>query len=117
MIELLVREYLKDTLGVPVYFTEPPKPPQMYLVIDKISSTDGAAHVLNSVILAVQSIHADSIGETMKLDDRVKKAMRELEKESRVTRCRCNSDSNFTDPETHRFRYQALFEITYYEEE
>ncbi len=117
MIEKVIRAKLLEALGVGVYFTEPPKPPREYIIIDKIGSSEGAARVINSVTLAVQSIHADSIGGAMELNERVKKAVSALEADDRFTRVRCNSDGDFTDPETRRFRWQALFEITYYEEE
>lgn len=117
MIEKIIREKLLEALGCGVYFTEPAKPPREYVLIGRIGSSEGAARVINSVMLAVRSINADSIGGAMELNERVKRAMAALEADDRFTRVRCNSDSDLTDPETRRFGMQALFEITYYEEE
>ena len=34
-----------------------------------------------------------------------------------VISCKLNSDYNYTDEETKRYRYQAVFDIRYYEKE
>ena len=34
-----------------------------------------------------------------------------------VISCKLNSDYNYTDKETKRYRYQAVFDIRYYEKE
>ena len=37
------------------------------------------------------------------------------DKETNVFRCELNGDYNFTDTETKRYRYQAVFDLTYKE--
>lgn len=114
MIEEIVREHLIDTIQLPAYLEEPERPPRKYMLIEKAGSSDGAAHAVGKAMIAVQSISADSLVSAALLNEQVKQAMWRLEADSRVTKVVCNSDLNYTDPETHRYRYQALFEITYY---
>lgn len=114
MIEEIVREQLTDVIGLPAYLEEPAKPPKKYMLIEKVGSSDGAAHRVGTAMIAVQSISADSKVSAALLNEQVKQAMWRLESDDRVTRVRCNSDLDYTDPDTHRYRYQALFEITYY---
>lgn len=114
MIEEIVREHLLEALELPVFLEEPAKPQHKYMLIEKVGSSDGAAHAVGKAMIIVQSISADSLVQAALLNEQVKKAMWRLEADSRVTKVTCNSDLNFTDPETRRYRYQALFEITYY---
>ena len=114
MIEEIVRAHLIDEIELPVYLEEPAKPPRKYMLIEKVGSSDGAAHRVGKAMITVQSISAQSLSSAALLNEEVKQAMWKLEADNRVTRVRCNSDLNDTDPETHRYRYQALFEITYY---
>lgn len=114
MIEEIVREQLIGEIELPTYLEEPAKPPRKYMLIEKVGSSDGAAHAVGKAMITVQSISADSLVSAALLNEEVKQAMWRLTADSRVTRVVCNSDLNYTDPETHRYRYQALFEITYY---
>lgn len=114
MIEEIVRAHLIDEIELPAYLEEPAKPPRKYMLIEKVGSSDGAAHRVGKAMITVQSISAQSLSSAALLNEEVKQAMWKLEADNRVTKVRCNSDLNYTDPETHRYRYQALFEITYY---
>lgn len=114
MIEDIVREHLIDEIQLPVYLEEPGRPPQRYILLEKTGSGgDSAAHAVASAMMIIQS-YAPSLVSAALLNERVKQAMWRLEADSRVTKVRCNSDLNYTDPQTRRYRYQALFEITYY---
>ena len=64
--------------------------------------------------LAVQS-YAPTLLLAAQLDDRVIEAMLALPKLDRVAACRLERDYNFTDTETKKYRYQAVFAVTYYE--
>lgn len=113
MIEKIILEHLKNKLSVPVYMEEPQKPPDEYVLIEKIGSSEND-HI-QSATMAVQS-YADSLYGAAKLNSRVKDAMRDSITLNAVSRCKLNSDYNYTDTETKRYRYQAVFDITYYEE-
>ena len=114
MIEDIVRDHLIDEIQLPVYLEEPERPPRKYMLVEKVGSSDGAAHAVAHAMIAVQSISAESMVSAALLNEQVKQAMWRLEADSRVTKVRCNSDLNYTDTSTRRYRYQALFEITYY---
>ncbi len=47
------------------------------------------------------------------LNEAVKAVMDEFWKHHAVYSCKLNSDYNFTDTETKRYRYQAVYVITY----
>lgn len=64
--------------------------------------------------LAVQS-YAPTLLSAAQLDDRVIEAMLALPDLDRVAACRLERDYNFTDTETNKYRYQAVFAVTYYE--
>ena len=114
MIEEIVRAQLIDEIELPAYTEEPQRPPRKYMLIEKVGSSDGAAHAVAHAMIAVQSISTESMVSAALLNEQVKQAMWRLEADDRVCRVRCNSDLNYTDTSTRRYRYQALFEITYY---
>lgn len=114
MIEDIVRDHLIDEIELPVYLEEPERPPQRYMLIGKTGSGgDSAAHAVASAMMTIQS-YAPTLVSAALLNEQVKQSMWKLEEDDRITRVRCNSDLNYTDPQTRRYRYQALFEITYY---
>ena len=113
MIENIVRAYLKRTLNIPSYLEEPIDPPAEYITVEKTGSSD-SRHIARATI-AVQT-YSDSLLKAGRLCKRVKAQMEQIISEEYIPRCECGGDHNFTDPTTHRYRYQAVFYITYYEE-
>lgn len=114
MIENIVRKYLKASSGLPAYLEEPAEPPAEYIVVEKTGSGDGE-HIGRATV-AVQC-YAGSLLNAAERCRAVKALMERLpEQVMNVTRCRCLGDYNFTDSNTHRYRYQAVFDIVYYEE-
>jgi hypothetical protein len=51
---------------------------------------------------------------TAVLNEMVKKAMEDIIEIDAVSRCELNTDYNYTDTETKRYRYQAVFDIVYH---
>lgn len=114
MIEKIVADYLTDRSGLVAYLEEPERPPKTYLLVEKQGS--GERERLDEAMITVQT-YAPSLYETATLNLSVKKIMLNMAAElDEVTRCECSSDYNFTDPQTHRYRYQAVYIIRYYEE-
>ena len=111
MIEEVILGYLSKNLDVPVFMEEPAKPPQKYIIIDKLGSSE--KNRLSSVTLAVQSY--GSLYEAARLNHTVKAAMRDAVTLDDVISCKLNSDYNYTDEETKRYRYQAVFDIRFYD--
>lgn len=111
MIEKIILDWLGAKLDVSVYLEEPKNPPKEYVLIDKLGSAEN--DFITSATIAVQSYSASLYG-AAELNAKVKKAMSESVSQGDICRCVCTSDYNYT--ETKRYRYQAVFDITYYEE-
>lgn len=110
MIEKVVIDYLSNVLEVDAYL-EVPRDKSTFLVIEKTGSSK-EDQICKSTI-AVQS-YAPSLYETAMLNDSVKTAMEEMVELDVICDCSLNSDYNFTDTETKKYRYQAVFDITHY---
>lgn len=111
MIEETVMNYLQDTLDVPAFMEKPVHPGEKYIVLEKTSG--GRKNYIDTATVAIQS-YAGSLYEAAVLNDKVKKAMFEIEALPEVSECVLNSDYNFTDTSTKEYRYQAVFDFTYY---
>lgn len=117
MIEQIVYEYLASYFDndVPVYMMRPDdQNPEMttFIVLEKTGSS--SENHLHTATIAVQS-YAPTLYEAALLNERVKQAMAESITLNDITRCDLNGDYNFTDIESRRPRYQAVFDITHYE--
>ena len=112
MIETTVLDYLRDRLGVPVTMEVPEGASGTFVVLEKTGSS--RQNYIRRATLAVQS-YAPTLLLAAQLDDRVIEAMLALPKRDRVAACRLERDYNFTDTETKKYRYQAVFAVTYYE--
>lgn len=111
MIELIIKDFLDGQLNVPSFFEHQTELPDRYVLIEKVGG--GQKNQLKSATVAVQS-YAPSLYEAAKLNDQVKEAMLELVTVDAVSGVSLNSDYNFTDTETKRYRYQAVFDINHY---
>lgn len=114
MIEKTVYDYLTTALNVPVYMQIPDNPNPTgasYVVIEKTGSS--YENHLFTATLAIQS-YAPTMYEAACLNEDVKQAMFASVILNEITRIDLNSDYNFTDIETRRPRYQAVFDITHY---
>ena len=114
MIEAIVIRFLTERLDVPVYAERPEKPDPSYVIVEKVGS--GETNLISRATIAVQS-HAQSMLAAAQMNSLVKHVMRDLADMDCISRCHINSDYNFTDETTKTYRYQAVFDITYYEEE
>ena len=112
LIETVIIEYLKNALDVEVYAEEPDNDSTSYVVIEKTGS--GRENYINTATVAIKS-YGPSLYDAMVLNQRVKEAMDVLwAARDFVTDSSLNSDYNFSDTERHRYRYQAVYDITHY---
>lgn len=111
LIEQIVKENLERWLEVPVYTELPAAPPENCVVIERTGG--GWENRISAAVFAVQAYGA-SLYDAAVLNEEVKAAMDKLAKRGEIARCALNSDYNFTDPETKRYRYQSLWDISYY---
>lgn len=117
MIETTLYGYLKGELDVPVYMEIPENPPISFVLVEKTSSDRN--DYIDSATFAIQS-YGKSLYDAALLNDVVKVAMLGngddkygIIDQCDVSRCKLNSDYNFTDTTTKKYRYQAVFDIYY----
>ena len=124
MIEKIILDHLNGILPVPCYMEMPDDPPERpsqhgsrhpkrYVLIEKTGSSR-SNHVCNALIV-VQS-YAESLYEAAALNEAAKAAMDRLIELDSITRAELNSDYNYTDPVKKQYRYQAVYDVTHYEE-
>lgn len=110
MIEKIVRDYLDSELTVPVYTEKPENLPQRYVLIEKTGGS--CENFIHSDTLAIKS-YAESLFEASKLNEVVKKAMNEIIILDSIGKSKLNTDYNFTDTAKKKYRYQAVYDLTY----
>lgn len=111
-MEEKILNFLKG-MGFDCYMEEPVKKPSEYVLIEKTGSSD-AGDGLYSSLYAFKS-YSTSMNKASRLDDKVKAAVLGMPQNvPGVTDVTLNGDYNFTDTETKRYRYQAVFEITHF---
>lgn len=111
MIEKTILDYLNSTLSVPAYMEEPEQPPESYVLVEKTGSR--SENRIKESTIAIQS-YGTSLYKAAILNEAVLFVMENSITLPDICRCSLNSDYNFTDSETHRYRYQAVFELTHY---
>lgn len=114
LIEKVINDYLNNLDdGLASSYTEMPKafPGKMYL-IEKTGDT--RTDHINRATVAIQS-YGESLYEAMVLNEALKDEMLNgLIQLEDIAGVKLNSDYNYTDTTTKRYRYQAVFSITYY---
>ena len=110
MIEVVVRNFLARKLSVSVFMEEPEEIPKRYIILEKVGG--GKSNGLKTATLAIQS-YGSSLEEAAMLNEEVKEALEDIDNQDPVSSAKLNSDYNFTDTETHRYRYQAVYDFIY----
>lgn len=115
MNEITVRKFLESKLSVPVIMEMPKDKASQFVVIEKTGGTQ--TNHIPSTILTIQS-YGPSMYDAIMLNEEVKKWMLDgiegLISLDDVVSVELNSDYNFTDETTKRYRYQAVFDIIHY---
>ena len=111
MIEIVIKQFLDKNLATPSFLEKPAKPPEQYVLFEKTSG--GEKDQISSSTFAFQS-YAESMYEAAKLNEELKRAVKDLIIENDISRVKLNSDYNFTDTTTKEHRYQAVFDISHY---
>lgn len=110
MIEKTVLDYLAGRVTVPVYMEMPEEMPASFVLVEKTGS--GVDNRIQRATFALQS-YAPSMYEAAELNYLVKAAMDAMPETENVFRCKLNSDYNYTDTSIKRYRYQAVYDLTY----
>lgn len=111
MIELTILEYLKKKLSVPVALEERGVQSGSFVLFEKTSGSK--ENHLKSSVFAFQS-YGQSMYEAAKLNEEVKQAVEAMIELDEFAGIKLNSDYNFTDTTTKRYRYQAVFDMKHY---
>jgi hypothetical protein len=112
MIEKTILDYLGEHLSVPVYMEEPINKPASYVLIERTGSSE--SDLIESTTLALQSYGA-SLYDAAVLNMAVKARIKQAVELPSVSAVYINSDYNFTDTETKRYRYQCVAVVTHFE--
>lgn len=112
MIEKTILDYLDEHLSVPVYMEEPINKPASYVLIERTGSSE--SDLIESTTLALQSYGA-SLYDAAVLNMAVKARIKQAVELPTVSAVYINSDYNFTDTETKRYRYQCVAVVTHFE--
>ncbi len=112
MIERMVLDYLEKELDVDVFMEHAPDMPKEYVLIEKTGSS--RENYIEHATIALKSV-SDSLYGAAELNEEVKKKMDEIVKLNQISRSKLNSDYNFTDPSTKKYRYQAIYDLVYFD--
>lgn len=110
MIEKTILDYLSANMTESVY-TERNGQKGKFIVIEKVGG--GQTNHIKRASIAVQS-YADSMYEAAELNERVKAVMDEAVALPNISSCKLDTDYNFTDTTTKKYRYQAVYDIIHY---
>lgn len=108
-IETVLLSYLDQLY--PTYAEVPDTKPDRYIVVERTGGRE-TNHIAEATF-AIQS-YGPSLLDTIEMNEAVKGKMDHFANLSEICNCRLNSDYNFTDTETKRYRYQAVYDIKYY---
>ena len=110
MIEIIIKNYLAEKLSMPVVLEVPANSSKSFVLLEKTGSSRE-----ERIDRAIQS-YAPSMYEAARLNECVKAAMDSAAELDAVSASRLNSDYNFTDTTTKRYRYQAVYDLVYFDE-
>lgn len=110
MIEKLLLDYLNDKMTEPCY-TERNGQKGKFYVIEKVGG--GIDDHIKRSSFAIQS-NADSMYDAALMNESVKAIMEGFIALPEISKCKLDTDYNFTDTSTKKYRYQAVFDIVHY---
>ena len=111
IIEVFICKYLNEHSGLPAFGEIPKQAPDSFFVVEKLGS--GKEDQINSATIAVQSYAPSKLAAAV-LNEHIKELMEHLPEEQEISSCKLNSDYDHTDTTSKRYRYQAVFDITYF---
>ena len=113
MIDLVVKQHLENRLDVPIYFEFPADPPASFVLLNL--ENNPREDLIDSAIL-VASSYAPTAYETAVLNASVKHVLDSLAELSCISASKRGGDYPAFDTAHKKYRYQAVQNITYYEE-
>lgn len=110
MIEIKIKEFLEKKLQIKVFLEHQSQMPGSFVIFEKVGSNK--KNYINTSSFAFQS-YGESLYEASKLNEKLKEAVESLIELDEIMSVKLDSDYNYTDTETKRYRYQAVYEIKY----
>lgn len=111
IIEKIILDYLKKETKLPVYPEVPTNAPKKFIVFEKTAGSRNKG--ISTAMIAIQS-YAETLLDTALLNDKIIDVMERITELDEISKCDLNSNYNYTDTETKKYRYQAVFDITYF---
>ena len=111
MIETIVKDYLDTVLTVPVTTERAEDPPEKYVIIERTG--ESVSNMVRTATIAIRAV-AQTMYDAAELIETVITEMDGLRTVDAVSGVYLNTSYNFTDANTKVYRYQAVFQITYY---
>ena len=114
MIEKIIIQYLSSALDVPVYAERPETPDESYVLVER---TGGSEH--NHLLTAMVALqcYAPSLLSASALCGKVTHAMRRFDDLPEISKASLNAAYNFSDTATREYRYQAVYDLVYFDNE
>ncbi|WP_143356913.1 hypothetical protein [Ileibacterium valens] len=106
--EKIVYDHLVKSMSVPVSFERFSKDPERFIIIERVGGSI-TGHI-EKASFAIQS-YAESMFEACELNGLVREAMTDLIQSDLVSSVDLDSDYNWTDEETKKFRYQGIYDL------
>ena len=120
IVEAEIAQYLTDVLPYPIYGERPDEPPQRYYLMEKVGGhrSNGLFYSAITVQSIVKASSETSLFDAAAMNDTLLRAVFDdnggLLLCPDITRAELNGNSNYTDPESGEYKYQALFDIYHY---
>lgn len=115
VLDYLIRQFNGTDVSVYMEFPEYEHPSTdfgKFIIIEKTGS--GESNHISQAMIAIQS-YAESTAQAARLNEAVKTAMKGIIALDEITKVKCNSDYNYPDTTRKLPRYQAVFDLTFYE--
>lgn len=112
MIEATIRDYLMTKVNVPVYIAMPTQLPDSFVFIERVGGS--IENHIRQATIAVQST-GKLMADAAALHEAVLRHMQDLIELPNISSVYVNSEYNFTDTDTKKYRYQGVYVITYWE--
>ncbi len=106
MIEKKIRDYLEEALDVPVLVEHRERDPYVFVIFEKTGGY--IKNTIHHSTFAFQS-YGRTLAEALELNNELIDYMMIFEDAN----VKLNSNYNFTDTSTKRYRYQAILELIY----
>lgn len=114
LIESIIIEYLNEHSGIscPAYGDTPRgQLPNQFILVEKKGNS--CRDYIHTALIAVQSYSSISKASAAALNEAIVDAMLDAITLPSISSCKLNSDYDFTDTASKRYRYQAVFNVTY----